>query len=384
MNFVTTGGFGLLMPVLSVYLHSSLGASPALIGLLFLITSVGGSASGPIGGELCDKIGRRKVLVISSFIITFGNIILAFATIAYPSFLIFGILYMALSLFRSWPRLVTETMVPDLISSERRLAIYGFLTAGSNAGWAIGALLGGLLADSPSTIFFVAALFSFPLIFISLIVKESRPEEVEEKKKAMTALEFVKDALKTMIDRVFLVFVGIAVLQSFVQGQFYQLFPIYAVEYVGITSQEMGILYSLNGVTLALFSTHVTKWVSRFNTITVYAMGAALFSIACIGVGFTPSFIGIFLFYSVIEAFGEMLSNPSRSTLLADIAPVDKRGRYMGILTLFQREISSFGPLLGGFIMELFMSQFILYWLFYAALGFILILSTIALKRLVK
>jgi len=64
-------------------------------------------------------------------------------------------------------------------------------------------------------------------------------------------------------------------------------------------------------------------------------------------------FHSILIFYYVIEAFGEMLCSLSRTTILAKISPVNKRGRYMGFLTLFQRAIAAFGPFIGVILMGL-------------------------------
>jgi MFS family permease len=171
---------------------------------------------------------------------------------------------------------------------------------------------------------------------------------------------------------------------SLIWGQFYGLFPIYAEKFVGISSSEMGVSYALEGAVLAIFSYFVSRWATKLNLVTVYQIGVLFFSLAALGVGAMPSLVGIIVFYSVIEAFAEMFCGPSSKAIMAKLAPPDQRGTYLGVLSLFQREFTSFAPLVGGILMDILIPKFMLFWAIFFSLGLLGVILCFPLKKMAK
>ena len=59
-------GFGIVLPLMPFY-ASEFGASPIMIGLLYSIYSVAQLIFSPIWGGWSDKIGRRPIMLLSTF-----------------------------------------------------------------------------------------------------------------------------------------------------------------------------------------------------------------------------------------------------------------------------------------------------------------------------
>jgi MFS family permease len=56
----------------------------------------------------------------------------------------------------------------------------------------------------------------------------------------------------------------------------------------------------------------------------------------------------------VVMTIGELIIVPTSSTYIANLAPVDMRGRYMSFYTLTWGVASGIGPVFGGFLSDLF------------------------------
>jgi MFS family permease len=64
-DLVANFGFALVFPFLTIYLVETLGASAAEAGLVTAVYSVCSIASGAAGGWLADRVGRRRVMMVS-------------------------------------------------------------------------------------------------------------------------------------------------------------------------------------------------------------------------------------------------------------------------------------------------------------------------------
>jgi len=64
ITFIDILGFSMLIPLLP-YFVTHFGASPFVVGILFSTFSFCQLVSGPIWGNVSDRIGRKGVLIIS-------------------------------------------------------------------------------------------------------------------------------------------------------------------------------------------------------------------------------------------------------------------------------------------------------------------------------
>ena len=99
-------------------------------------------------------------------------------------------------------------------------------------------------------------------------------------------------------------------------------------------------------VTLQLWITSHTK---RHPILPVLALGAALYAIATGSIALMTDFWGFWL-SMVMMTLGELILVPTASTFVANQAPKDKRGRYMGIFGLTWSVAAGIAPIMGGLL----------------------------------
>lgn len=97
----------------------------------------------------------------------------------------------------------------------------------------------------------------------------------------------------------------------------------------GHSEAVFGAVLSLNGVMTILFELQITVWPRRFSPVGMIAFGHFL----C-GIGFALNILGnnitIYVISMDVFPIGEMISLPVWMSYVAELAPTETRGRYMG------------------------------------------------------
>src|SRR5471032_1487327 len=78
VTFVDILGFSIILPILP-YFITHFGANDIVVGILFSAFAACQLVAGPVWGRVSDRIGRKRVLIISQIGATFGWAGLAFA-----------------------------------------------------------------------------------------------------------------------------------------------------------------------------------------------------------------------------------------------------------------------------------------------------------------
>jgi MFS family permease len=101
-------------------------------------------------------------------------------------------------------------------------------------------------------------------------------------------------------------------------------------------------------VTLQTLTTSITK---RYMPLPVLAVGSLFYAFAVGSVAFVQGFSGFWI-AMVIMTIGELILAPTSSTYVANLAPIDKRGRYMSLYGLTWPIGAGIGPLFGGILSD--------------------------------
>ena len=102
-------------------------------------------------------------------------------------------------------------------------------------------------------------------------------------------------------------------------------------------------------VMVVLFQYAVTGVSSRYPHLPVLALGSLFYALGAGSVAWGWNF-PTFLTSMVILTIGELLLVPTATTLTANLAPPDMRGRYMGVYSLTWGIAFGIGPVVGGFL----------------------------------
>lgn len=177
VTFIDIIGFSMLIPMLP-YFVTHFGASPFVVGVLFATFSLCQFVSAPLWGHVSDRIGRKRVLIISQIGATIGWAMLAFA----PNI---GIVFVARILegVSGGNISITQAYVADLVEAKDRSRAFGLIGAMFGAGMIFGPFGGGLLFARygfAAPFLAAAALQLLTLVLTVFMLPESRPHGDEE------------------------------------------------------------------------------------------------------------------------------------------------------------------------------------------------------------
>ncbi|MBV8637663.1 MAG: MFS transporter, partial [Candidatus Eremiobacteraeota bacterium] len=171
ITFIDIVGFSMLLPILP-YFVTHFGMSPIVVGILLSTFSLCGLISGPIWGNVSDRIGRKTVLIVSQIGATIGWAMLAFA----PN--IFWVFVARIIEGVSGGNIgITQAYVADLVEPKQRARAFGLISATFAAGMVFGPAGGGLLFSKfgfAAPFLAASALQFVTLVLTVLLLPESR------------------------------------------------------------------------------------------------------------------------------------------------------------------------------------------------------------------
>lgn len=104
-----------------------------------------------------------------------------------------------------------------------------------------------------------------------------------------------------------------------------------------------------NAGMVVLFQYGITRFASRFPALGVLSAGALFYTLGVGSVALGRSFPA-FLGSMVVLTMGEMLMIPTATTLTANLALPEARGRYMSVYGLSWGLSLALGPVIGGLL----------------------------------
>lgn len=363
VQLIVAVGFGAAMPFVSIYLHTQLGVSMTYVGMIMLVSALVAAAGRIIGGEVADRLGRRPLLIFGMAARVLIFVLMAYVIYIRASALIVGGVFVAVRLVGAMIRPGLSAMVADVVEPERRVEAYALFRIGANAGWAVGPAIGGfLVATSYASLFLLTAFAS--LIGLLLIIFFTS----ESLRAAETGQFTLRRVLDVAHDLRFLVFCGWSVLLFVVMGQFASTLAVFSTQVVGIAEAQLGILFTINGVVVVLFQWPAARLSNRIGVRWGLVLGCLLYALGYFSLSFASAFP--FLIGSmVIITLGEVTFSPTSMAAVANMAPEQRIGRYMGLFGLTEALGWSLGPFIGGLLFDALYTVPLVLWGIIAAIG---------------
>ena len=158
---------------LSLYLVRDRGLSPAEAGRILALYGIGFTVSGPVGGLLADRIGRRATMIAA--LLSGAGSVGALAFSRSPALLaIFTFLCAATG---DMYRPAMSAAVADVVPPADRQRAYGLVYWAVNLALSLGLVIGGLVAEKSFIALFVAdagtSIAAAAIVFFR--VPETRP-----------------------------------------------------------------------------------------------------------------------------------------------------------------------------------------------------------------
>ena len=336
-----------------------------MVGTIILAAGLCSAFSQALGGALSDRFGRRPVLLIGALVSVFlFSGLAALIGISAPVWAI-AVGYIASRSILTTTRPVISAMVADFTPKERLTEAYGILRIGANMGWAAGPALGGYLATflPYGWLFGIAPL---TCVIVTLIIFFF----IRESSHVMSKGVGFRSMLTIANDRPFLFFVVINILLFIAMGQMVSTLSIFTVEMLGFSPAQFGLLLTLNGLIVVFFQYPMTVALRRVAKFRALILGSLLYLVGYLSLGWITQFGWALVAMAVITG-GEIIHAPVSLSVVGELSPEDKRGRYMGFFGLSQTIGIAVGPLLGGVLIDAFPFNPELIWAPVALIAFI-------------
>ncbi len=314
----------------------------------------------------------------------------AFSGIMYGSLaFVHGVVPICIAVFcdraLGWPLFLTASnaMVADLVRARLRPEGYSLVRLMIGAGEIVGPLIAWALlaAGFGLSLLFVlagAGCFAF-LVFTLVALRETRPR-VARHVRSTTISEGppvygVRDVIRipsrrrsrrrkpaaapqgyrrVLGDRRFCAFCAISLLPLFIFGQTYSTFPVLLTSYLHVPRADYGLLMSYMALVIVVTQYPSVRAIKKMDPMFQVAVASVLFG--C-GIGLSAFMPAAWPLLVTIAALGlaQAIFGPVTSTIVAHLAPVELRGRYMGAWTfVWMAGQGSLGPIFGGLLLASF------------------------------
>ncbi|MBS2026121.1 MAG: MFS transporter, partial [Deltaproteobacteria bacterium] len=227
-----------VLAFLATYLVRERGLDAAGAGRVVAIYGLGIVLSGPVGGTLADKVGRRGTMLVG---LVGGGLSVVALTLTTSIPVMTGLAFVS-GLVGELYRPAMNAAVADLVPVADRQRAYGLVYWAVNFGLAVGWLLGSALATSGVRIlFFADAITSFACAGLILSqVPETRPV-------GLVHQPVVRGMLRTLGDGPFAVFLALHVVSLVVFCQWQLGLPLDMAAH-GLSPSVYGVLMGVNCV----------------------------------------------------------------------------------------------------------------------------------------
>ncbi len=345
--FIAMAGIGLVIPVMPSYLET-FGVGGTALGFIIACFALGQFIFSPLAGDLSDKMGRKKLIMIGLTIFCLSQLWFGIATdewMLYVARFLSGI---------GGAFLVPATMafVADITSIEERGKGMGLLGASMSLGFMIGPAMGGFLAGvSLSFPFYIASLAAVLSAILSFFVLPDVKNPVVPPvtlKKQNNIVSQMKQSVHTP----YFVMLIIIFVFSFGIANFQSTFSMYVDHKYDYTPQRIAVILTVGGFVGVIIQTFVIdKLFKRFGEMNIILVNllVAAFSLLLF---FLVDNFWLILTVATIFSTATTLIRPAVNTAVSKLAG-DGQGFAAGMNNAYMSLGNMIGPALAGTLLDI-------------------------------
>ncbi|MFD2369275.1 MDR family MFS transporter [Brevibacillus sp. GCM10020057] len=333
------------MPFLFLYLSNHTDMDMAMIGLTIGAGPLAGTVGGFIAGTLSDRIGRRRVMIGALYVWTL--VFVGFAVSKNPMVLL--VLNMLGGLCRSFYEPVSQALMADVTTPEKRFRVFSLRYTAINVGVAVGPIAGAVLAKASVALPFLLTGFIYLLYVISLqwLLNKFGIKKIEGQKKEHVT--FARAFSVLVHDKAFRLYIFAGMLGAVGYSQMSSTLAKFAEMTVANGTELFAILMSINAIVVVVMQLPLTAWAEKKTPLTAIVVGNAMYAVGDVGYAFAHSWT-VFMIAMVFFTFGEILTFTSGDVLIDRMAPEGMRGSYYGAKS-FSNAGQFIGPWMGGILL---------------------------------
>jgi predicted MFS family arabinose efflux permease len=338
-------------PFLVLYLSKALGYTAAQAGLALTMYGIGALVTAPLAGRLSDAI--RPFRLIKFSLIFTGLILLLFPMV--KSFFLILAITLSWAIVNEAFRPASLALIADLVLPEHRKAAFALNRLAINIGMSIGPAAGGyLLLISYPIIFWVDGLTSLAAGLLLIFIPWRGASYEHSAAAASSPIDGTRTRQQSPLrDKRLIYFLIAAIPAMMVFFQDESSMPLFLVRDLDLEEHVYGILFTINTVLIIMIEVPLNLAMSKWPHRSLLALGALLIGAGFGAMALATGFWSITLTV-VIWTFGEMIFFPGTAAYMADIAPAERRGQYMGMFQMTFSLAFASGTWLGVALLDQF------------------------------
>ena len=316
----------MLYPLLPVFLTTTLGATPVVIGLIEGAADGLASILKYFAGAWSDRLGKRKPLIVAGYgLAAASRALIAVATV-WPLVFFARLLDRTGKGARSAPR---DAMISDVTPPEQRGRAFGFHRALDHTGAIVGPLLAILLLQVLGFSLRQAILFAvipgaIAAVMLAFLLREE--PAVPRPPKELAPLVGGPELPATF--RGAITAVGLFSLSNSSDA-----FLLLQAHAAGVTTAMLPVLWASHHVIKSLFSTKAGALSDRVDRRWLLVAGWSSYALLYAAFPFARTLTSFFVLF-VLYAIPFTLAEGAERAWIADLVPAEARGKSFGIYYL--------------------------------------------------
>jgi MFS family permease len=310
--------------VLAVEFHASLGQ----VGLILAIFGAATIPSRLLGGQLADRLGRRRTIVLGLAGCAIAQLWIAFSHALWSAVLATILLGLAFEIYEP----PSQAMIADVTEPEDRPAAYGLYSAALAAAGVLAGLLAAAISHWDLRWLFVAD--AITCLSCAALVALALPADVRR--------EHATDRPAAVWrDRRLLLLLASGTVFATIYMQLIIGVPLTLLEH-GLPKSGTGIILAVSAVTL-IVAQRVLR-VQHLDDFRAIAIGYVLVAAGLVVSAFAHN-LAVFLLASILWSLGELFLLTRYLTQASGLAPDEARGRYLAVFGLSWGIATTIAPL---------------------------------------
>ena len=340
----------MVYPIIPLYLTSTFGATPALVGLIEGIAESLASLLKVFSGYISDHSQKKKRLAFFGY--TTGliyKIALILAT-SWVGILVARVIDRIGKGIRTSPR---DVMVSESAPANQLGQAFGLHKALDMAGSAIGILLayfiiqGNLNTSTYKTLFLVSMIPALIGLGLFAFIREQKNHPIKTREPFWKRVGELDNNLKLYLLVAFI----------FTLGNSSNTFLLLRAKSVGFTDSSVILLYFLYNLSASLLAFPFGKRSDKVGRRRILILGYLVFAFVYLGFGFAYNQIMIVSCFLLYGLYTAMITGVERA-YIAEISPSDLKGRMLGIHSTLVGIALLPASLIAGVLWDLFGAVF--------------------------
>ena len=342
--------YAIVYPFIPIYLCNERGFDYSTVSIIFPLLGLAAIIAPLPCGYMTDRFGYSVMMLSGQAVRGLIFFVLAAAVYFNASFWVFAVLLMFNTAVGSAFQVGSDSYLFHISDSDERPVYYSKIRIGFNIGWAIGPMVGAFFAKTPFWLFFI---FTGILCIIGTVYTKFACCRNGISSKIPASENDIASKRSIYADIFgnvrFLMLISGTLFLMLLVSQLYSTLSVYSTKTVGISSKELGMIYSLNGFMVLALQFPLVALLSKIKRSIVFQLilGVLLYAVGYFQLGFVFNAYLIALAVAIITV-GEIIIQPSLYTAVSVQTRKENAGRMFSVYSLMRGIGYAVGPWIGG------------------------------------